>query len=86
MDARRRQWLLRQIVYTLTEFPDVENVGVQLNGESLPLGGHTASSFLTRPLFDVDTVLEWHDQTKCDGNTGADRPRQGPTAVAGGGR
>jgi hypothetical protein len=69
MDARRRQWLLRQIVYTLTEFPDVENVGVQLNGESLPLGGHTASSFLTRPLFDVDTVLEWHDQTKCDGNT-----------------
>lgn len=69
VDARRRQWLLRQIVYTMTEFSDVDNVEVTLNGASLPLSSTTPGSFLTRKIFDDDNrVAQWHDQTKCDGN------------------
>jgi len=69
LDARRRQWLLRQIVYTMTEFSDVDNVEVTLNGASLPLSSTTPGSFLTRKIFDDDNrVAQWHDQTKCDGN------------------
>jgi hypothetical protein len=69
LDARRRQWLLRQIVYTMTEFNDVDNVEVTLNGASLPLSSITPGSFLTRKIFDDDNrVAQWHDQTKCDGN------------------
>jgi hypothetical protein len=69
LDARRRQWLLRQIVYTMTEFNDVDNVEVTLNGASLPLSSTTPGSFLTRKIFDDDNrVAQWHDQTKCDGN------------------
>ena len=70
VDARRRQWLLRQIVYTMTEFNDVDNVEVTLNGASLPLSSTTPGSFLTRKIFDDDNrVVQWHDQTRCDGNT-----------------
>ena len=69
VDARRRQWLLRQIVYTMTEFSDVDNVEVTLNGASLPLSSTTPGSFLTRKIFDDDNrVAQWHDQTRCDGN------------------
>jgi sporulation and spore germination protein len=83
LDARQRQWLLRQIVYTMTEFSDVDNVEVTLNGASLPLSSTTPGSFLTRKIFDDDNrVVQWHDQTRCDGNhepTGRGKALRVPT-------
>ena len=84
VDARRRQWLLRQIVYTMTEFSDVDNVEVTLNGASLPLGSTTPGSFLTRKIFDDDNrVAQWHDQTRCDGNQDPSGRGKGTPGAAG---
>ena len=60
--------MLKQIVYTLTEFPDIDNVEVRLNGESLPLGSQFPGTTLTRRLFDDAEVAAPHDQTRCAGN------------------
>jgi hypothetical protein len=68
IEARQRQLMLKQIVYTLTEFPDIENVEVRLNGESLPLGSQFPGTTLARRLFDNASVAAPHDQTRCAGN------------------
>lgn len=68
IEARQRQLMLKEIVYTLTEFPDIENVEVRLNGESVPLGNQFPGTTLTRRFFDDAQVAAWHDQTRCDGN------------------
>jgi hypothetical protein len=68
VEARQRQLMLKQIVYTLTEFPDVDNVEVRLNGEPVPLGNQFPGSMLTRRFFDDPKVAAWHDQTRCAGN------------------
>ena len=69
VDARQRQLMLKQIVYTLTEFPDIDNVEVRLNGESVPLGKQFPGATLTRRFFDDAKVAAPHDQTRCGGNT-----------------
>jgi len=68
IEARQRQLMLKQIVYTLTEFPNIDNVEVRLNGESLPLGSQFPGTTLTRRLFDDAGVAAPHDQTRCAGN------------------
>ncbi len=68
VDARQRQLMLKQIVYTLTEFPDIDNVEVRLNGESVPLGKQIPTTTLTRRFFDDAKVAAPHDQTRCGGN------------------
>jgi hypothetical protein len=68
VEARQRQLMLKQIVYTLTEFPDIDNVEVNLNGESVPLGKQFPGATLTRRFFDDAKVAAPHDQTRCGGN------------------
>ena len=68
VEARQRQLMLKEIVYTLTEFPDIDNVEVRLNGESVPLGFQFPGTTLTRRFFDDATVSAPHDQTRCGGN------------------
>ncbi len=69
VDARQRQLMLKQIVYTLTEFRDVDNVEVRLNGESVPLGKQFPGATLTRRFFDDAKVAAPHDLTRCGGTT-----------------
>ena len=61
--------MLKQIVYTLTEFPDIDNVEVRLNGESVPLGKQIPTTTLTRRFFDDAKVAAPHDETRCGGST-----------------
>ena len=68
IEARQRQLMLKQIVYTLTEFPELDNVEVRLNGEPVPLGNQFPGPTLTRRFFDVVEVAAPHDQTRCAGN------------------
>jgi hypothetical protein len=67
IEARQRQLMLKEIVYTLTEFPDIDNVEVRLNGESVPLGNQFPGATLTRRFFDDAKVAAPHDQTHCAG-------------------
>jgi hypothetical protein len=67
VEARQRQLMLKQIVYTLTEFADIDNVEVRLNGESVPLGNQFPGATLARRFFDDAKVAAPHDQTRCAG-------------------
>jgi hypothetical protein len=68
IEARQRQLMLKQIVYTLTEFGSIDNVAVNLNGEPVPLGKQFPGYTLTRRFFDDAKVAATHDQTRCAGN------------------
>ena len=68
IEARQRQLMLKEIVYTLTEFPDIDNVEVRLNGEPVPLGKQFPGPTLTRRFFEDAKVAARHDQTRCAGN------------------
>jgi Sporulation and spore germination len=68
IEARQRQKLLEQIVYTLTEFDTVRSVEVRLNGATIPLLSNQFGPALTRDVFDQAAVKEWHDQTRCVGD------------------
>ncbi len=68
IEARPRQLMLKQIVYTLTESPTIDNVEVRLNGEPVPLGNQFPGSTLTRRFFEAAEVAAPHDQTRCAGN------------------
>ncbi len=69
IEARQRQKLLEQIVYTLTEFDTVRSVEVRVNGATIPLlNNQFGGPALTRDVFDQPAVAAWHDQTRCTGN------------------
>ena len=78
IEARQRQLMLKQIVYTLTESPDIDNVEVRLNGESLPLGSQFPGTTLTRRLFDNASVRGAARPDALRRQPGADRQGQGP--------
>ena len=61
--------MLKQIVYTLTEFPDIDNVEVRLNGESLRSASSSRTTTLTRRLFDDAGSRRRTTRRGCAGST-----------------
>jgi hypothetical protein len=62
--ARRRQALLEQIVWTLSQFPGITNVQVSLNGEPISLVQSFEGASLTKDLFGV-AAAGYADSAAC---------------------
>jgi hypothetical protein len=62
--ARQRQALLEQIVWTLTQFPEISNVQVSLNGEPISLVQSFEGASLTKDLFGV-AAAGYDDTAAC---------------------